>query len=148
MVSKTISLMNLPQFCQETLKSLPEKSLILLSGEVGAGKTKFVECLLQAMGYDQVSSPTFTFHQEYLINKNAVHHFDLYRVENGDDLEGIGFWDTLSEANGIVIVEWPEIISKKSLPNEYHILNIKISRLPKSSNDDQRLYELTLTPKN
>lgn len=87
--------------------------VILLSGELGAGKTVFAKGLASGFGVedvDDVVSPTFTLVNEHPLPSGRVfHHVDLYRIENPDDCEGIGLRETLSrDDGGVAAVEWAE----------------------------------------
>jgi tRNA threonylcarbamoyladenosine biosynthesis protein TsaE len=83
--------------------------LVLLSGDLGAGKTTLTKGIVSALGAaeeDQVTSPTFTLVHKY--DRGAqVYHVDLYRVGDFHDLETLGLEDFLTE-QAIVIIEWPE----------------------------------------
>jgi len=85
--------------------------VLLLSGDLGAGKTTFVRGLAEGLGIDpgEVSSPTFTLVHEYRGNGLTLYHADLYRLERAatDDLglEEIGFKD------GVLAIEWPDRLS-------------------------------------
>lgn len=94
-------------------KKLGEKlkpgSVIALYGDMGAGKTALTRGIACGLGISQgVSSPTFALVHEY-DGRLPVYHFDMYRVENWDDLYSTGFFDYL-DAGGIVIIEWSENI--------------------------------------
>jgi tRNA threonylcarbamoyladenosine biosynthesis protein TsaE len=81
---------------------------ILLSGDLGAGKTAFARAFLRALADDpalDVPSPSFTLVQTYDTGRGAVHHYDLWRLDGPDALTELG-WDDAREE--IVIVEWPE----------------------------------------
>jgi tRNA threonylcarbamoyladenosine biosynthesis protein TsaE len=83
--------------------------LILLSGELGAGKTMLTKGIVSGLGAaeeDQVTSPTFTLVHKYA-DAATVYHVDLYRVGGFHDLESLGLEDFLTE-QAIVIIEWPE----------------------------------------
>ncbi|WKZ24128.1 MAG: tRNA (adenosine(37)-N6)-threonylcarbamoyltransferase complex ATPase subunit type 1 TsaE [Candidatus Dojkabacteria bacterium] len=93
-------------------------AIFTLSGELGAGKTFFVNHVAQKMGYQKkLPSPTFTFLQEYSLDwndKTVLVHCDFYRIEEGKEdsvLEQIGFWDYLLPKN-IIFIEWPERAQK------------------------------------
>ena len=81
---------------------------ILLSGDLGAGKTHFARAFINALtaALEEVPSPTFTLVQSYALpNGGAAHHFDLYRLSGPGGLAELG-WDEARE--GIVLVEWPD----------------------------------------
>ena len=82
---------------------------IALRGEMGVGKTAFVRGFASFFGITKVKSPTYTVVNEYL-GKRKIFHFDMYRIEDEDDLYSIGFEDYAS-SDGICIAEWSENIS-------------------------------------
>jgi tRNA threonylcarbamoyladenosine biosynthesis protein TsaE len=80
---------------------------VLLIGELGAGKTTFVQGLAQGLGITEtVRSPTFILMREYH-GRITLYHFDAYRIKNLDELREIGFEDTV-RAQGITVIEWGE----------------------------------------
>jgi tRNA threonylcarbamoyladenosine biosynthesis protein TsaE len=79
-----------------------------LTGELGAGKTVFAQGFAAGMNYNgDVTSPTFTLLHEYIGGRMPVYHFDLYRLERGDELEGLGY-EEYFYGNGVCLIEWPE----------------------------------------
>lgn len=85
-------------------------SVVLLAGEMGAGKTTLVQFLCKSYGIDQqVSSPTFSIIQEYISPvKGPIFHMDLYRLDKPKELEQIGFAEYL-DSGQLCIIEWPEV---------------------------------------
>ena len=80
---------NSPEYTMKIAKSLANKlntgDVIILNGELGMGKTKFVEGFLQSFNLqDEISSPTFNIVNEYISNQVKIYHFDVYRLENSD----------------------------------------------------------------
>ena len=93
-------------------KSLTTGDILILSGELGAGKTKFVQGILKNFDLEnEISSPTFTIVNEYTNSNVNIYHFDLYRLENVDEFYAIGGDEYLQK--GICIFEWGEIIEKE-----------------------------------
>ncbi|NLT09496.1 MAG: tRNA (adenosine(37)-N6)-threonylcarbamoyltransferase complex ATPase subunit type 1 TsaE [Ruminococcus sp.] len=86
--------------------------MIAYKGGLGAGKTTFTRGLAIGMGLDDnVTSPTFALVNEYRGKTINLYHFDMYRIENGDDLESTGFYDYPFEDN-VAAVEWSENIDE------------------------------------
>ncbi len=87
--------------------------VILLNGNLGAGKTTFTKGLAKALGIDEVvTSPTFTFMKEYK-GRLSLYHFDMYRAEDEDELYELGLSDYLY-ADGVCVIEWNKF---ESVPN-------------------------------
>lgn len=77
-----------------------------LEGPLGAGKTEFVKGFVAAMGYaGGVSSPTFTLLHEYAGGRATVVHFDWYRLDDADEVIGLG-WDDYLDSGDVLLVEW------------------------------------------
>lgn len=105
------------KFASELASTLHVGDVVVLSGELGAGKTKFTEGFLKYFGLDnQISSPTFSIVNEYKKDNIHIYHFDVYRLEDVDEFYAIGGEEYFS--SGICIIEWGEII-KEALPNNY-----------------------------
>ena len=88
---------------------LPAPKLVVLRGELGAGKTTLVKGMAAALGAanaEEVTSPTFTLVHEYQGRKVRLFHLDLYRLETEQELEGIGLWEMADAADALVLVEW------------------------------------------
>lgn len=86
-------------------KKLHGGEIILLNGDLGAGKTTFTKGLAVALGVEQtVTSPTFTFMKSYS-GRLELYHFDMYRVDDEDELYELGLSDYLT-AGGVCVIEW------------------------------------------
>jgi tRNA threonylcarbamoyladenosine biosynthesis protein TsaE len=82
--------------------------VILLSGELGAGKTTFARALLAALGVTtRVKSPTYSLIESYTVGDLAIHHLDLYRIADPGELEWLGLADLVVQPH-LILVEWPE----------------------------------------
>ncbi len=110
---------------------------IALQGELGAGKTAFARGFVNSLcQYNvEVISPTFTLVQIYEMSEGMIWHFDLYRLENVNDIYETGMEEALSEA--LTLIEWPEMVMHL-LPESR--LNVHIAY---GENDNQRIITLT-----
>lgn len=94
------------RIASEFAKKLNKGDVITLDGDLGAGKTAFTRGIARGMGItDVVVSPTFTIVNEYRHGDVPLMHFDVYRLDNPDDLYDIG-WDEYAGGDGVCIVEW------------------------------------------
>lgn len=85
--------------------------MVLLRGDLGAGKTTLVKGLAAALGaadMETVTSPTFTLVHEYKGHKLRIFHLDLYRLEDAADLEHIGLWEMADAGDALMLIEWGE----------------------------------------
>lgn len=101
--------------------------LILLTGELGAGKTTLTKGIVSGVGAaseDEVTSPTFTLVHKYE-HGARVYHVDLYRIGDFHDLETLGLEDVLAEP-GVVIVEWPD---KLTLRTDWPIVRVQLEHV-------------------
>ena len=122
------------KFAEEFSKKLTGNEIIALYGDLGAGKTSFTRGLARGLEVEQtVSSPTFAIVNEYS-GVYPLYHFDMYRIENWDDLESIGFFDYIN--TGVIIIEWSENI-EGALPSE--VIKIYID---KNENDNERIIKV------
>ena len=109
----------------KTLASFLKKGdIVVLTGDLGSGKTKLTEGILTYYGLeDEISSPTFTIVNEYIKDDTKIFHFDVYRLEDSSEFYAIGGEEYFE--NGICIIEWGEII-QDALSEDY--IHIKFER--------------------
>ena len=111
-------------------KSLTAGNVLLLTGELGSGKTTLVQGLAQGMNIvDSIVSPTFTIINEYFSGRLPLYHLDLYRLTSAevDDLQLESYWSGLETELGIVAIEWAERLSH--LPANYLQLELTYDRV-------------------
>lgn len=106
--------------------------IILLSGELGAGKTTLVQTLLGHFGVIKAPSPSFVIERVYDVSGTQkadqdtikrIYHVDLFRLQNTKELHDLAFYPQLNEAQALIIIEWPELIVKQLK----HYLSVKIN---------------------
>ncbi|MGN0495090.1 MAG: tRNA (adenosine(37)-N6)-threonylcarbamoyltransferase complex ATPase subunit type 1 TsaE [Lachnospiraceae bacterium] len=79
-------------------------------GDLGVGKTLFSQGFAKGLDIeDNINSPTFTILQEYEEGRIPLYHFDVYRIEESDEMEEIGYWDKIY-GEGVCLIEWADII--------------------------------------
>ena len=116
-MTTTYSLQNLPAVAQQLQATYPDAQVWALMGELGAGKTTLIRELCKAWGVSaQVNSPTFTLVQTYETKNGPIHHFDLYRLNNPEELLALDFEHYL-DTGYRCLIEWPEIAADY-LPND------------------------------
>ena len=97
------------QIAMKIASKLNIGDVLVLTGDLGSGKTKFTEGILDYFGFlGEISSPTFTIVNEHTSDKINVYHFDVYRLEDSDEFLAIGGDEYFEK--GISIIEWGEII--------------------------------------
>jgi tRNA threonylcarbamoyladenosine biosynthesis protein TsaE len=107
-------------------EALPPSATIALCGTLGAGKTRLVQAVAEALGVPEgeVVSPTFVLLKEYA-GRRPVYHFDAYRIRDDDEFLELGP-DEYFESGGIVFVEWAERV-RGCLPREYLRIDIEVT---------------------
>ena len=126
------------EFAKKFASKLNKGDVLVLSGNLGSGKTKFTEGFLSYFGLeDEISSPTFTIVNEYHQSNINIYHFDVYRLEDSSEFYAIGGEEYFEK--GICIIEWGELI-EDALPKKY----IKINFSRNSENENERILEIQL----
>ena len=118
----TYSLKDLDAVAKEIINHTKFKTLVF-DAEMGMGKTTLIKAIVNALNSeDEVSSPTFSLVNEYRTKTETIYHFDLYRVENEEELYNFGIEDYLSSKHWI-LVEWPDLL-KPLLQDEFSTVSI------------------------
>ncbi len=119
-------------------KNIPKGTIITLYGDLGSGKTTFVQGLAKGLAVPDeyyITSPTYSIINEYP-GKLPFYHMDLYRISDFDELYEIGFEEIL-EQNGVIAIEWPE-----RLPDDFFESYIKIE-IKILENDERKISVIT-----
>lgn len=123
-------------FAIEFAKLLKGGEVITLNGDLGAGKTTFTQFLAKALGITQpVTSPTFTLMNQYLDGRVKLYHFDMYRIEDIDEILETGLSEYFGNSDAVCMIEWAENISSL-LPK--NLIKINIEKL----GENQRLFKV------
>jgi tRNA threonylcarbamoyladenosine biosynthesis protein TsaE len=116
--------------------------VIVLAGEMGAGKTAFAQGFGRALGVTEpITSPTFTLVHTYDTPRGMLHHVDIYRLEQLNELADLALGE-LSEFDGIVLVEWGDVVS--AALGEH--LEVRLELDSSSDDDDATARRITITP--
>lgn len=111
------------QFAELLVKNVKAGDIILLNGDLGAGKTTLTQFIGKALGVKRtINSPTFNIIKSYKGDELKLHHMDCYRLE--DQEEDLGF-EEYFEDQAITVIEWSQFI-KDLLPPQHLIINIKV----------------------
>jgi tRNA threonylcarbamoyladenosine biosynthesis protein TsaE len=138
-MSETVSLKDLRStraLARRVAKTLSGRAVLLLSGDLGAGKTTFVRYLAGFLGIDPswVSSPSFTLIQPYPAGGAGygLVHVDLYRLKGIEDLEALGL-EELWASGDLIVVEWPQLLEEAGIPTGRSIHRIAFQVSPDGS---------------
>jgi tRNA threonylcarbamoyladenosine biosynthesis protein TsaE len=122
MVKKIEDWQKVVEICQEM-----QATNIFLKGNLGAGKTTFVQYFMRNLGYDlEVTSPTFSLVNEYiLVGGSRVYHMDLYRLADYDELYNAGI-EEYFYAGEICIAEWPDLVMQAGIVDSGILIDIQL----------------------
>lgn len=110
------------KIANEIADTLKGGEFLAMYGDLGAGKTAFVQGLAKALGItNHVTSPTFTIVNEYY-GRLPLYHFDVYRISESDEMYEIGYEEYVN-GDGICVVEWAEVI-EDLFPDKYYKITI------------------------
>jgi len=122
------------------LSACPDRRIFTFQGQLGVGKTTLIKLLCEELGVtSEMSSPSYSIVNEYrTATGGTVYHFDLYRLKNAEELDGIGFLEYLDSGH-YCFVEWPEL-AKGVMPQEAVALKLRLIA------DGRRTAELNMLP--
>lgn len=124
------------EFAKKIAEDLKPGDIITLDGDLGAGKTVFSKGIAKGLGVtDEVTSPTFIIMQTYSGGRLPLYHFDVYRLEDSDELAETGAEEYLF-GDGVSVIEWAEII-EDILPDS--IIRVIITRDPEKGDDYRKI---------
>lgn len=109
---KGINIEGSKEIAVKLAKKLEEKAVLVLTGELGTGKTTFSKALIKELGYGGiVTSPTYTYLNVYEgDNPLKIYHMDLYRFEEAEEFYGAGLGEYIGLKGGLSILEWGELV--------------------------------------
>lgn len=132
------SLEETKNLAQKFADKLQIGQVVLLNGDLGAGKTTFTQFVFAHLGVSQtVTSPTFSILKSYESEKCTLYHFDMYRINEEEAIES-GFDEILSDKNCIKFVEWSENV-QALLPN--NCINVNIKLIDENKREFEIIYE-------
>ncbi len=115
------------KFAEEYGKTLCSGDIVLLDGEMGAGKTVFTKGIALSLGIkDEITSPTYAYLNDY---DGRLYHYDCYRLSSGEDAEALGLTEYFY-GKGICVIEWSENISS-ALPDKTK--KVKIEKIDENT---------------
>ena len=129
-------------------KLLQAGDVLVLTGDLGAGKTQLTKGIAAGMGVtDDVTSPTFTIEMVYEGALMPLYHFDLYRLNDPDQLEDTGLYDAL-ESDGPTIIEWGEQFAEQIGERTLDVYVSRLSEEELESDDAEPRREIRFIPQN
>jgi len=121
----TFTLDTIDNAARTIIEAAGNQKIFLFHGQMGAGKTTLIKALCTALGTNEnISSPTFSIVNEYLLPKGKIYHFDFYRLKNQTEALDMGYEEYFYSGE-YCFIEWPEKIADL-LPKHYLDINIEI----------------------
>ena len=125
------------KFAIDVAQTLKKGDVIALVGDLGAGKTTLSKYIAEALGITEtITSPTFTIVQEYHSGRLPLYHFDVYRVDDIEEMYRIGY-EEYFYGEGVCIVEWADIV-EEIIPEDAKVIFIEYGE-----DEGERLYRCT-----
>lgn len=129
------SLSELPRVAEAVIEALDGRSVVLLRGGMGAGKTTLVSRIAALLGAeDTVTSPTFALVNQYEGQECRIYHFDFYRIDSIEEVFDLGYEEYFYSGD-LCLVEWPEKI-EPLIPDDAMVVRIT------EGDDEQRIFEI------
>ena len=129
------SLSELPRVAEAVIEALDGRSVVLLRGGMGAGKTTLVSRIVALLGAeDTVTSPTFALVNQYEGQQCRIYHFDFYRIDSIEEVFDLGYEEYFYSGD-LCLVEWPEKI-EPLIPDDAMVVRIT------AGDDEQRIFEI------
>lgn len=129
------ALSDLPRVAEEIINSLDGRTVVLLRGGMGAGKTTLVSRIAALLGAeDTVTSPTFALVNQYEGSECRIYHFDFYRIDRIEEVFDLGYEEYFYSGD-LCLVEWPEKI-EPLIPDDAMVVRITVGE------DEQRIFEI------
>lgn len=129
------ALADLPRVAEEVINSLDGRTVVLLRGGMGAGKTTLVSRIAALLGAeDTVTSPTFALVNQYEGSECRIYHFDFYRIDRIEEVFDLGYEEYFYSGD-LCLVEWPEKI-EPLIPDDAMVVRITVG------DDEQRIFEI------
>lgn len=129
------SLSELPRVAEAVIESLEGRSVVLLQGSMGAGKTTLVSRIAALLGAeDTVTSPTFALVNQYEGRECRIYHFDFYRINRIEEVFDLGYEEYFYSGD-LCFVEWPEMI-EPLIPDDAMVVRIT------AGEGEQRIFEI------
>ena len=129
------ALSDLPRVAEEVINSLDGRTVVLLRGGMGAGKTTLVSRIAALLGAeDTVTSPTFALVNQYEGSECRIYHFDFYRIDRIEEVFDLGYEEYFYSGD-LCLVEWPEKI-EPLIPDDAMVVRITVGE------DEQRIFEI------
>ena len=133
MVHRTKSREETQKIGEGIAEKIKDGGVICLYGDLGAGKTTLTQGIAKGLGIEKtIISPTFILMRRYEVGERFLYHIDLYRLNDSEEVKGLGIEEIVGDGENIVIIEWPEKIVS-SLPRQR--IEVKLNALSETERE-------------